>query len=246
MPTLNELQAAKDAALSCIAIEFNWHIAFVNIEADRRRAVAGIDGGITDDEAHERICELVAQAKRILDEWDRAVPPCIEAIHIAAQRTEALTYGGRTFASDHQRARACVEAVLSDVAPPFESMDEAMSHITEQRELRLPLDTESVRAGIELEHAKAAAAQPGSAEQWITREQAANIIGIDGANVGRQAGPKGSDKPIIDNGETGKTRRFDRDTVCEFAANRNAKTRGNPGEVESDGEVWNKLRQAGL
>lgn len=83
-------------------------------------------------------------------------------------------------------------------------------------------------------------------DDWIPRQQAADIIGITPVNVGRMAGPKGSGKPIIDNGGKGTGRRYYRPSVAEYAATRNHKASAAANAEESDAEVERKLRDAGL
>lgn len=91
---------------------------------------------------------------------------------------------------------------------------------------------------------KADAHDADDSSNWITGKQAAEIIGVTPGNVGRLAGPKGSGKPIMDNGQTGRERRYDRPSVDAYAASRNRKAKSSK-EQESDAEVKRQCRKAG-
>src|SRR5690606_27058073 len=61
---------------------------------------------------------------------------------------------------------------------------------------------------------------PAQADLWIDGKAAERHAGITAANVGRNAGPEGSGKPILDNGKTGAARRYYKPSVADFRAER--------------------------
>jgi len=235
------LDRGRDTAIACIEAARNYWIG-----TSIARAWLTLEGEL-DQDTSDRLAAGEHEITTLIEQWQaQAGGSVLESVERAnAGSLEPVQACGSTFATAWEAARHCAQ-VVQRLSEDREQLWQMLESDETRATVRGVTDADhaALVARVKAEHARAVAelnAEAGEPDNWISGKEAAGIIGFTPANVGRKAGPEGSDMPILDNGKAGTERKYYRPSVDEFARRRNQRTREQ--EHAPPNETWAEVEQ---